>query len=414
MRATSSASCPRSPAVPSPAATRVSELAQLMGTLVPIEPGVLGGRELSSGAVVAVAMSGGVDSSVAAALAVASGADTVGVTMRLWGTEAMERGEGGCCSIDAVEDARRVCSRLGIPHYVLNLAEHFRETVVGDFLEQYAAGRTPNPCIRCNEKVKFSELWRRVGAVGATHIVSGHYAQVRQDQGGWCTLHRGVDGGKDQSYTLYRSDRGVLSRLVLPLGTLQKATVRALAERLELGVAHKPDSQELCFVGGGDHRAVLEAELAGRFQEGPIQDLAGAELGRHRGLPFYTVGQRQGLGLPVRQADSEARYVVRLDRRRNTLVVGPWRSLLTSSCRVRECVFLDGLPAARSRSGHVQLRAHGRPVAAAWEPGPGAGATIHFEQPQAGTAPGQSLVLYDGERVIAGGEIAPAPEPENR
>ncbi|HVC22691.1 MAG TPA: tRNA 2-thiouridine(34) synthase MnmA [Candidatus Dormibacteraeota bacterium] len=398
--------------MPSSGASRARELAQQVGQVVAVEPLRLGGRGLPQGAVLAVAMSGGVDSSVAAALAAASGVDTVGVTMRLWGTDEMERGEGGCCSLDAVEDARRVCSRLGIAHYVLNMAEHFRSSVVGDFFRQYAAGRTPNPCIRCNQTVKFSELWRRVGAVGATHIASGHYAQVRESASGWCSLHRGVDARKDQSYTLYRSSQELLARLILPLGELEKPTVRALAEALELGVAHKADSQELCFVGGGDHRDVLERELAGEFQPGPITDLAGAEVGRHRGLPFYTVGQRQGLGLQVRQADTEPHYVVRLDLARNTLVVGPWRTLLRGQCQVDDCVFLDGLSPALERSGWAQLRAHGQPVAATWQDaGPGR-AAVHFGQPQAAIAPGQSLVLYDGDRVLAGGEIAAVEEPE--
>ena len=412
MPATSSASCPRSPAVPSSGASRAQALAQQVGQVVPVAPLLLGGRRLPAGAVLAVAMSGGVDSSVAAALAAASGVDTVGVTMRLWGTEEMERGEGGCCSIDAGEDARRVCSQLGIPHYVLNMAEHFRAAVVGDFLRQYAAGRTPNPCIRCNEKVKFSELWRRVGAVGATHIASGHYARVREDTAGRCSLLRGADRRKDQSYTLYRSSQELLARLILPLGELEKPTVRALAEALELGVAHKPDSQELCFVGGGDHRQVLEQELVGEFQPGPITDLAGAELGRHRGLPFYTVGQRQGLGLKVHQADTEAHYVVRLDRARNALVVGPWRTLLQGQCQVRGSVFLDGRAAALDRSGLAQLRVHSQAVEARWLGSGEDRATVHFGQPQAAIAPGQSLVLYDGERVVAGGEIAPVEEPE--
>ncbi|MGB9484380.1 MAG: tRNA 2-thiouridine(34) synthase MnmA [Candidatus Dormiibacterota bacterium] len=398
--------------MPSSGAICSRELAQLVGSIFPVESLVLGGRELPRRSVVAVAMSGGVDSSVAAALAAASGLDTVGVTMRLWGTEEMERGEGGCCSLDAVEDARRVCSRLGIPHYVLNMAELFRESVVGDFLTAYQQGRTPNPCIRCNETVKFSELWRRVGSVGATHIASGHYAQVRELSPGRCTLHRGADRRKDQSYTLYRSGQAVLAQLVLPLGQLQKATVRALAERLGLQVAHKPDSQELCFVGGGDHRAVLEQELAGTFEPGPITDVGGVVLGSHRGLPFYTVGQRQGLGLAVSQPASEPHYVVRMDRARNTLVVGPWRNLLQRACPVGECVFLDDPPTSTTRSGLVQLRAHGQPVAATWHPAPGNRATVRFDEPQAGIAPGQSLVLYDGDRVIAGGEIAPTEEPE--
>jgi tRNA-specific 2-thiouridylase len=357
-------------------------------------------------------MSGGVDSSVAAALVVAAGAETVGVTMRLWGTEEMERGEGGCCSIDAVEDARRVCSRLGIPHYVLNMAAHFRETVVSDFLSQYAVGLTPNPCVRCNEKVKFAELWRRVSALGATHIASGHYARIRDDPRVGGSLHRGVDQRKDQSYTLYRNGGALLSRLLLPLGGLQKSQVRSIAAALGLAVASKPDSQELCFVGGGDHRVVLERELEGAFSPGPIRDLMGQEVGQHRGLPFYTVGQRQGLGLAVRQASTEPHYVVRVDASHNTLVVGPWQSLLRHDCRVGQCVFLDGLPPEAPRAGLAQLRAHGQPIPARWRATGEATASVQFSVPLPGIAPGQSLVLYDGDRVIAGGEIAPPEEPE--
>ncbi len=393
--------------VPSPELSSPRQLTRRLAEAVDLEPLILGGRRLPPKAVVAVAMSGGVDSSVAAALSAASGLETVGVTMRLWGTEEMERGEGGCCSIDAVEDARRVCSRLGIAHYVLNMAEHFRGSVVEDFLRQYSRGRTPNPCVRCNEQVKFSELLRRVGAIGASHIASGHYARIVEAPGGSCSLHRGLDLAKDQSYTLYRSGQEVLSRLLLPLGGLRKLQVRQLAELLGLGVAHKPDSQELCFVGGGDHRAVLEQELKGRFRPGPIRDLSGAELGQHRGLPFYTVGQRQGLGLKVRQPSAPPRYVVRLDPERNTVVVGPWRALLRSRCEVGELVFLDGLPEEQARLGLAQLRAHAQPARASWEPLGAELAGVRFESPQTGIAPGQSLVLYDGDRVLAGGEIAP-------
>ncbi|MGA7088545.1 MAG: tRNA 2-thiouridine(34) synthase MnmA [Candidatus Dormiibacterota bacterium] len=398
--------------MPSPGAIRQEELVQRIGGVLGDDLRLPAGRGLPRDSVVAVAMSGGVDSSVAAALVVATGADAVGVTMRLWGTAEMERGEGGCCSIDAVEDARRVCGRLGIPHYVLNMAAHFRETVVGDFLSQYALGLTPNPCVRCNEMVKFAELWRRVGALGATHIASGHYAQVRDDPQGGCSLHRGIDQRKDQSYTLYRNGGAVLSRLLLPLGWLQKSQVRSIAAALGLAVASKPDSQELCFVGGGDHRVMLERELAGAFSPGPIRDLTGQEVGQHRGLPFYTVGQRQGLGLAVRQASSEPHYVVRVDASRNTLVVGTWQSLLHDECRVGQCVFLDGLPSEAPRAGLAQLRAHGQPVPATWRTRDEGAASVEFSVPQPGIAPGQSLVLYDGDRVIAGGEIAPPEESE--
>ena len=361
---------------------------------------------LPPGAVVAVAMSGGVDSSVAAALCVAAGVETMGVTMRLWGTEEMERGEGGCCSVDAVEDARRVCARLGIPHYVLNLREHFQATVVADFLYEYGHGRTPNPCVRCNETVKFAELLRRVAAVGASHLATGHYANVRRGQDGIFTLHRAEDPRKDQSYTLFRCDQDVLSRSIFPLGRLPKPRVRALAALLGLGVAQKPDSQELCFVGGGDHRQMLQQELVGTFATGPIIGPGGVRVGTHRGLPFYTVGQRQGLDLEVTRPDSEPQYVIQLRPEQNALVVGPWRALLSSQCTVERCVYPDGRAPRAQIHGEAQTRAHGRPAEARWTPLGSARARVVFTQPQAGLAPGQSLVLYDGDRVVAGGEVA--------
>jgi len=358
-----------------------------------------------SGCTVAVAMSGGVDSSVAAALSVAAGLDTIGVTMRLWGTEEAERGEGGCCSLDAVEDARRVCHLLGIPHYVLNMREHFRETVIADFLAEYEVGRTPNPCIRCNEKVKFAELIRRTAGVGATHVATGHYAVVEREVDGRFTLRRASDPRKDQSYTLYRCDQEVLSRTLLPLGRLQKSEVRALAEDLGLSVAHKPDSQDLCFVAGGDHRLVLERELAGRFSPGPMVATDGTQVGVHRGIPFYTVGQRQGLGVGVAGPNVAPSYVVELDIEHNRVVVGPRDALAVSGCTVARAAYPCGSPAREVISGEAQVRAHAKPVPASWCALDGTAARVEFASPQIGIAAGQSLVLYDGDRVLAGGDV---------
>ncbi|MHB1501867.1 MAG: tRNA 2-thiouridine(34) synthase MnmA [Candidatus Dormibacteria bacterium] len=369
------------------------------------EPADLAGfaQRVPAGSLVAVAMSGGVDSSVAAALCAAAGVATIGVTMRLWGSDEMERGEGGCCSLDAVEDARRVCARLGIPHYVLNMRDHFERTVVRDFLEEYGAGRTPNPCIRCNETVKFKELLRRVAAISATHVATGHYARVSEGSDGILRLRRGADPRKDQSYTLYRCDQAILAHTLLPLGELQKSRVRQLASDLGLGVARKPDSQDLCFVGGGDHRVMLERELAGKFAPGPIVDLSGAVVGTHRGLPFYTVGQRHGLGGTVASANAEPRYVVELDASRNLVVVGPRRALEVRSCQVARCSY--PAPASPRLVGLAQARAHAQPDEAVWTSMPGDRARVDFKRPQIGIAPGQSLVLYDDDRVVAGGEV---------
>ena len=354
---------------------------------------------------VAVAMSGGVDSSVAAALLSTSGLPVVGVTMRLWAEEDFERGEGGCCSLDAVEDARRVCARLGIPHYVINLRDQFERTVVGQFLREYREGRTPNPCVRCNETVKFADLYLRMSRVGASHLATGHYAQVEQGGAGGTVLRRGRDPRKDQSYTLYRTPPEVLSRCLFPIGSLEKARVREIAGVLGLGVWAKPDSQELCFVGGGDHRDLLARELAGSFSEGPVLDRDGVLVGRHRGVPFYTVGQRHGLGLTARRADAEPMYVYEVDRPRNTLRVGPWSSLLRTGCSLSRVVALAPVPSSGWNHALAQLRAHAKPTPVSWRLMPGERAEVRFATPQAAVSPGQSLVLYDGDQVVAGGEI---------
>ncbi len=373
--------------------------------LLPVEAGRVGGRSVPPDSVIAVAMCGGVDSSVSAALCAAAGVPTVGVTMRLWASEEMERGEGGCCSIDAVEDARRVCTRLGIPHYVLNMAQPFREAVVDDFLQEYGSGRTPNPCVRCNERIKFSELLRRTTGLGATHLATGHYAQVAEGADGRLALRRAEDRRKDQSYTLFRCDQPTLQRVVFPLGGFAKAEVRRMAMAVGLEVAAKPDSQELCFVGGLDHRTLLQERLGHELRDGPIFDTAGRQVGRHRGLALYTVGQRQGLGLQVRSPESSPQYVVRIEVERNALVVGPWSSLARSACTVERCHYQRPLPGGSVR-GMAQLRAHGAPAAAEWRQVPGERASVRFAAPQMAVAPGQSLVLYDGDTVVAGGEIA--------
>jgi tRNA-specific 2-thiouridylase len=354
---------------------------------------------------VAVAMSGGVDSSVAAALLSTSGLPVVGVTMRLWAEEDFERGEGGCCSLDAVEDARRVCALLRIPHYVINLRDQFEQAVVGQFLEEYRDGRTPNPCVRCNETVKFADLYLRMSRVGASHLATGHYAQVEPGGGKGVVLRRGRDLRKDQSYTLYRTPPEVLSRCLFPLGSLEKPRVRELAAALGLGVAAKPDSQELCFVGGGDHRELLARELAGSFSEGPVVDREGVLVGRHRGVPFYTVGQRHGLGLSAHRPDAEPAYVYEVDRAHNTLRVGPWSSLLRTRCTLSRMTVLAPVPGPGWNRALAQLRAHARPTPVSWRLLPGSRAEVQFATPQAAVSPGQSLVLYDGDQVVAGGEI---------
>lgn len=355
------------------------------------------------GAVVAVAMSGGVDSSVAAARCVEGGLRTVGVTLAMWPRDRERDRDRGCCSVDAVEDARRVCATLGIPHYAWNLEAEFHAEVVADFEEEYAGGRTPNPCVRCNERVKFGVLLERALAAGATHLATGHYARLGR-RGEAATLHRGLDPGKDQAYTLCRVGQQALRRAVLPIGGFAtKASVRELAASLGLVTAAKPDSQELCFVEGRtrDH---LAARLRGRFAPGPVVDEQGAELGEHPGLPFVTVGQRSGLGLRPSRPDSLPLHVLRLDAGSNRVVVGPRERLATRSVAAVGCAWVDGPPAAGAEVS-VQLRAHGAAEAATVISASAERVNVITARPLSATAPGQSLVLYDGDEVLGGGLV---------
>ncbi|MBX5465647.1 MAG: tRNA 2-thiouridine(34) synthase MnmA, partial [Clostridia bacterium] len=270
---------------------------------------------------VVAAMSGGVDSSVAAALLVRQGYEVIGVTMQIWQARdpAEEARLGGCCSLGAVADARRVAELLGIPYYVLNLQEAFRRAVIDDFVREYARGRTPNPCIVCNREIKFAALLERARELGAEYVASGHYARAGWDAGrGRWVLRRGRDARKDQSYVLYPLEQEQLAHVLFPLGGMEKAETRRLAAELGLPVAAKPESQEICFVRDGDYAAFLEGEIPDRFRPGPIVDRRGRLLGTHRGLPRYTVGQRRGLGVAAR----EPLYVLEVDAERNRLVVG--------------------------------------------------------------------------------------------
>jgi tRNA-specific 2-thiouridylase len=358
-------------------------------------------------AVVAVAMSGGVDSSVAAARCVARGVRAIGITLAMWPrTRTVER-DRGCCSVDAVEDARRVAAILDIPHYPWNLEDDFHDRVIRDFEDEYAAGRTPNPCVRCNERVKFGALLDRALALGATHVATGHYARIGH-RGEMHTLHRAADARKDQAYTLHRLDQRRLRHAVFPLGAMAgKDVVRAQAAQLGLPTAAKPDSQELCFVDAslGDE---LSRRLSGRFAPGAIVDVAGAHLGEHRGLPFYTVGQRTGLGLRPRTSDAAPLHVVALDAARNTVVVGTREALLRTRATSRDSTWVAGAPPPRGLPCTVQLRAHGTAHPAVVESADGGGLSLRFDPAVSQVSPGQSLVLYRDDEVLGGGTVAEA------
>jgi tRNA-specific 2-thiouridylase len=359
---------------------------------------------LPRSAVIAVAMSGGVDSSVAAARVAATGLRAFGITLAMWPGNRETVRDRGCCSIDAVDDARRVATMLSLPHYVWNLERDFQSEVVRDFEEGYAQGVTPNPCVRCNQRVKFGVLLDRALAAGATHLATGHYARTGV-RGTVTTLHRALDARRDQAYVLHRLDQRQLRRAVFALGgDHSKADVRAEAAALGLGTAAKAESQDLCFVDS-DLKTDLRRRLAGRFARGAITDSDGTVLGEHEGLPFFTVGQRTGLGIAPDRPDAAPRYVIELRPEENAVVVGPRESLRRSSVEASSFRWVSGAASAAGTPCEAQLRAHGDPHPAHIEASDGDTLRVRFEVAVDQAAPGQSLVLYRGDEVLGGGLI---------
>jgi tRNA-specific 2-thiouridylase len=351
-------------------------------------------------------MSGGVDSSVAAARVCERGLRAFAVTLAMWPTSAERMRDRGCCSIDAVEDARRVAASLGLAHYVWNLEAEFESTVIHEFEDGYAGGTTPNPCVRCNERIKFGSLLQRAAAAGATHVATGHYARVGR-RGGGATLHRARDARRDQSYVLHRLGQQQLHRAVFPVGGVaSKAELRTEAAARGLLTAAKPESQDLCFVEGSQ-TAELERRLAGRFAPGPMLDRRGRRVGTHRGLPFYTVGQRSGLGIAPARPDASPVYVLELRPASNTVVVGEREALLRCSIEARSCSWVGPAPAAGAACA-VQLRAHGAALRAVVTDAADDGIRLDLVEPAAQVSPGQAAVLYRDDEVIGGGVIAAA------
>lgn len=348
-------------------------------------------------------MSGGVDSSVAAALLQQQGYEVIGVTMQIWPNQAED--ERACCSLSAVNDARRVAASLGMRHYVMNMQDEFRAAVIEDFIDNYRAARTPNPCICCNRVLKFGLLLERARALGAAYLATGHYAQVvhHAEVDRW-SVRRGVSRTKDQSYALYSLTQEQLAHTLLPLGGLEKDRTREIARELGLRVAAKPDSQEICFVPDNDYGAFLRAEAPEIIRPGAIIDTQGKKLGTHDGVAFYTIGQRRGLGL----GGGQTRFVIGLDAATNTVIVGDGAALLRQDVRAADLIYgkypEDYWRTPRRVTAMLRYKMPAQPATAVLD---GDQLQVTFDAPQRAITPGQALVCYDGDDVAVGGTIVP-------
>ena len=347
-------------------------------------------------------MSGGVDSSVAAALMVRRGYDVIGVTMQIWQESQTDPRHAGCCSLGAVEDARRVARKLGIPHYVFNMKEEFKEAVIRNFIDEYASGRTPNPCVQCNRHVKFEHLMERARELGCDRLVTGHYARVRCDRSGRYWLQQARGKGKDQSYVLYMLSQEQLGKVWFPLGGIEdKSKTRAMAADMGLHLADKPDSQEICFVSeAGGYSEFLRKQRPDVFREGEIVTAEGKRLGVHDGVAAFTVGQRRGLRLPGGTASPL--YVLKVLPATNQVVVGEAEELLRREVSLEETHWGTGEP-GRFRV-RAKIRYNMEPQAATLIPGERP--KLVFDEPVRAVTPGQIAVAYRGKTVVAGGVIA--------
>ena len=357
---------------------------------------------------VVVAMSGGVDSSMAAALLVEQGYDVIGVMLRLW-VEAPPVGADAesvnrCCSLESLSDAQLVAHRLGVPFYVINAEEPFRSGVVDSFVREYAAGRTPNPCLLCNRRIRFGYLLEYARSLGARYLATGHYARIRSGGDGKLELWRGVDPAKDQSYVLSVLGQGDLRQALFPAGEYTKGQVRALAADHGLPTASRPESQDLCFVSDGDYRRFLARWAPESVRPGSIRDCRGRRLGTHRGLPFYTVGQRGGLGI----AAPRPLYVLELQTESNVLIVGAIEELERRWLRTAAVNWVAGEPPGMLFSAQVQIRYRALPMPATVIAQPDMSVEVHLAEPLLGVTPGQAAVFYEGEVCLGGGTITEA------
>jgi tRNA-specific 2-thiouridylase len=351
---------------------------------------------------VVIGMSGGVDSSVAAYLLKQAGYDVVGITMKVWLQDCIAQAQDACCGPSAITDARAVAHTLGIPHYVVDESLDFEKEVIGYFTAEYRAGRTPNPCILCNEKVKFGNLWTKARSLGAEFIATGHYALIDRNEDGHCVLRKGADARKDQSYFLFSLSQEQLRRSLMPLGGMSKPEIREIARRLGLKVADKADSQEICFVPGNDYKAFLRDRLGeAGFQPGGIYSKEGKRLGDHDGVELFTIGQRKGLpgGSP------RPLYVIDIDPATRRVIVGDADDLTQAEFEIERCSWPGGEPSAPFEA-NIKIRStHPGADATVYPLGEGK-AHVRLHTPQRAVTPGQAAVCYNGDRVLGGGWIA--------
>lgn len=353
---------------------------------------------------VVVGMSGGVDSSVAAWLLKEQGYDVIGVTMQIWQDEDrdVQEAEGGCCGLSAVEDARRVAMDLGIPYYVMNFKEEFRNNVMDYFVGEYVEGRTPNPCIACNRYVKWESLLRRSLSIGADYIATGHYAQIEQLPGGRYALKTSVTASKDQTYALYNLTQDQLAHTLMPVGSYCKDEIRAMARDRELIVAHKPDSQEICFIPDHDHAHFIEEYTGRQLPVGNFVDLQGNVLGSHKGISHYTIGQRKGLDLAM----GRPVFVVEIRPGTNEVVIGEEKDVFTNilTCNKLNWMAVDGLHGKEMEvTAKIRYSHKGAPCIIR-EAGPDL-VECRFDEPVRAVTPGQAVVFYQGDYVAGGGTI---------
>jgi tRNA-specific 2-thiouridylase len=353
---------------------------------------------------VAVAISGGVDSSVAAALLKEEGHDVIGVTMQLWSRPDEKRGRNGSGdsgSHDAIEDARKVAYKLGIPHHVIDLRDIFKHTIIADFCREYSEGRTPNPCVRCNQYIKFGILWERARELGADFLATGHHARIEIDNSGKFLLKKGKDRQKDQSYFLCQLRQEQLGRSLFPIGNLTKDIVRQIAREMGLPVADRPESQEICFIPDDNHTAFLKNQAPIPVEPGPIIDREGKVLGQHRGIMFYTIGQRKGLGI----AAAKPLYVTAIEPERNTIVVGNKEQTYADELVADNLNWIAAVRPEQPINVKARVRYRHPEAEAIASPMNETSVYVKFAEPQMAITPGQAVVFYDGDTVIGGGTI---------